>query len=56
MVESAGYVRAERIVDAILNNLMGRRGLSDEWDMIEHDIRDEIRADWIDVVREFVDV
>jgi len=33
-------------VKAILNDLQGRKGLGDEWDAIDEDIRDEIIVDW----------
>lgn len=39
--------RAETIVDAIIADLSGRKGLGDEWDVIDDEIRAEIRAEWI---------
>lgn len=39
----------EEIVDAIIDDIMDRRALSDEWDMIDPEIRDEIRARWIEL-------
>ena len=41
---------AERIVDGIIRDLSDRRGLRHEWDMIDDDIRAEIRDVWIGIV------
>lgn len=42
---------SEQIVDAIICDLTDRRGFRQEWDMIDDDIRDEIKNKWIDIVR-----
>jgi hypothetical protein len=41
---------AEKIVDKIIDDLSDRRGLSGEWDMIDDEIRHEIRETWIEIV------
>ena len=37
------------IVNGIIEDLSDRRGLSQEWDHIESDIRDEIIREWLDI-------
>lgn len=37
---------AAMAMDAIVLDLQGRRGLGDEWDNIDHDVQQEIRAFW----------
>lgn len=44
----------EKIVDAILEDLTDRRGLRQEWEQIDDDIKDEIRETWIAAVRELL--
>jgi hypothetical protein len=41
---------AERIVDAIVDDLTDRKGLKQEWWSIDNDIREEIKRKWIDIV------
>ena len=41
---------AELIVDAIIHDLSGRRGLRHEWDQIDEDVQTEIRDQWIAIV------
>lgn len=36
----------ERIVEAIIRDLSDRRGIGDEWDQIDAETREEIRATW----------
>jgi len=38
-----GYVQA---VEEIINDLSDRRGLSHEWDMIDDDVKTEIKTAW----------
>lgn len=45
---------AERAVDAIIDDLSDRRGLRQEWEQIDRDIRKEIRAEWIKLVEKWV--
>lgn len=40
------------IVDKIINDMSGRKGLGDEWDNIDHDVRDELRETWEQLVRD----
>jgi len=41
---------ANEIVSAIVRDLSGRKGLGDEWDTIDEDIKEEIIANWEDIV------
>ena len=41
---------AKAIVDAVLHDLEGRAGIGDEYDMIDDDVRKELRADWVKIV------
>lgn len=45
-------VSLDDIVDAIIEDLAGRRGLGDEWDMLDDDIKAEIRAKWLGILVE----
>jgi hypothetical protein len=45
----------QRIVEAIIFDLSDRRGLSGEWDMIDDDIKKQIRAAWREIVRREID-
>lgn len=42
---------AEEIVDRILHDLQGRKGLGNEWDEIDPEIQQEIREEWIQLVK-----
>ena len=41
---------AEKVTDEILMDLTDRRGLRQEWEQIDPDIQDEIRATWIGLI------
>jgi hypothetical protein len=41
---------AERIVDAIINDLTDRSGIKHEWWGIDKKIREEIKQKWVDIV------
>jgi len=43
---------AKEIVDRILDDLTDRRGLRHEWDLIDEDIKNEIRTSWFDIINE----
>ena len=42
--------RVKNIVDNILSDLTGRKGLGNEWEAIDEDIQEEIIAGWCDIV------
>jgi hypothetical protein len=44
-------VPSERIADAIIKDLCGRRGLRHAWEGIDADIQKEIRETWAMIVR-----
>lgn len=41
---------AEKIVDKIINDITGRKGIGNEFEMIDTSIQEEIREEWIDIV------
>ncbi len=43
--------KAEKIVKEILADLTDRRGLRQEWENIDDDIQEEIKSEWIKIVR-----
>lgn len=43
-------VLAKKIVNDILDDLSDRSGLSNEWDMIDEEIQEEIIATWVNIV------
>jgi hypothetical protein len=47
--------KAKQIVDGILEDLLGRRGLRQEWEGIDLEIQDEIRGTWEAIVRKELD-
>lgn len=47
---SSDLVKARAIVDAILDNLSDRKGIGNELDHIDADVRQELRDDLIDIV------
>lgn len=42
--------RYTKAVDAIVNDLLDRKGLSDEWDQIDEDIQEEIKKMWAHLI------
>ena len=48
MADDLPMARAARIVDAILRDMNGRRGLS--LDGVDEDVRSDIREAWIEIV------
>lgn len=43
---------AEKAVDEIIADIRGRRGLRQEWESIDVVTREDIRTEWIRVVRQ----
>jgi hypothetical protein len=41
---------ANRIVDDLIKEFYDRRGLSDEWDARDSDIRTGIRKEWVSLI------
>jgi hypothetical protein len=39
--------QAKAIVNKIINDIHGRKGIGNEWDMIDSEIKVEIRNAWI---------
>lgn len=42
--------RAKKIVDAIIDDLSDRKGIKHEWNMIDDDVKAEIRQCWADII------
>jgi len=49
-LSTGARVDAVAIVDAIINDISGRRGLCQEWGLIDSDIQTEIHARWVEIV------
>lgn len=47
---STNEEKARKAVDAIIYDLSDRRGLRQEWEGIDEDIREDIRAEWTRLV------
>ena len=45
--KTEGVSRSEAIVFKIIKDLRNRKGIGDEYDMIDTDIQEEIMSDWI---------
>ena len=45
--------KAEKIVDEIIEDISGRSGIGDEWDMIDSDIKEEIKSDMVAIIIKF---
>lgn len=53
-MSSPAKVLAQRIITKIVNDLTDRRGLRQEWDQIDEDIKEEILEKWRKIVIEEV--
>lgn len=42
--------QAKKIVEAIVDELSGRKGLRHEWEQIDPEIQDEIMQEWTKIV------
>lgn len=42
---------AKKILFAVLNDLFGRHGLDNEWDAIDDEIREELLAENLEIVK-----
>jgi hypothetical protein len=42
---------AERILFGVLNDLFGRKGFDNEWDNIDNDIKEELLAENLEIVK-----
>jgi hypothetical protein len=45
---------ARWIVDDIISDLSGRKGLDNEWDNIDSDVQREIATTWLNMTEEYV--
>lgn len=44
--------RLNDAVDKIVNDLTGRKGLRQEWDNIDEEIQNEIKEQWVEILKE----
>jgi len=49
-------ILSKKIVTEILNDLTDRGGLQNAWDDIDEEIQDEIKAEWIAIVKKNIPV
>lgn len=42
---------ATKIIDLIISDIEDRKGIGNEWEEIDDDIKEEIRNEWIDIVK-----
>lgn len=49
-IRQANFSETEKKVYAIVKDLSDRRGLGQEWDAIDHDIKDEIFGTWVNIM------
>jgi len=42
---------ADKIIDEIVKDIVGRSGLGNEWDGIDDSIKNEIKLEWADIIR-----
>ena len=47
-------IKCKWIVNAIITDLSGRKGIGDEWDQIDSEIQDEIRSYWQKIVNDYL--
>lgn len=47
---------AQMIVESIIDDLTGRKGLRQEWGGIDDDIREEIRETWRGIAQKYIDL
>ena len=45
----------KEIVEEIVRDLSGRKGLGNEWDYIDTDIQEEIKQIWTDIISKHLD-
>lgn len=41
----------KKIVEELICNLSDRRGIGDEWYQIDDDIQEEIKQEWINIIK-----
>ena len=46
--------RSINIVDEIIKDMSDRRGLRQEWDLIDEDVQEEIRETWRGIVKDIL--
>ncbi len=54
ILDKKDYGKAKNIVYQILADFTDRRGLRQEWEQIDDDIKEEIIQKWIDIVEKTI--
>lgn len=49
-------ILAKQIVNDIVEDLSDRRGLRQEWDAIDEDVQEEIKEEWIAMIKKRIPV
>lgn len=52
MISEEDSAKAERILDAVLRDILDRRGFRQTWDSVGKDVRAEMRATLLKIVEE----
>ena len=47
-------MKEREIVDFIIDDISGRKGIGNEWYLIDDYIKDEIRQEWIEATQEIL--
>lgn len=42
----------DQAVDKIIKDIQGRSGIGNEWDEIDDEIREQIREEWVEIIRQ----
>ena len=48
--ENMPDTKAKKVLFGIMNNLTDRRGLSQEWDAIDPDVKNEMLITWLEII------
>ena len=47
---NAVMARSQNVLEAIISDLTDRRGLENEWDQIDEDVKQEIKDTWLEII------
>ena len=42
------------VVEGIVDDILSRKGIGNEWEMIDEDIQEEIKAEWVVLIKRAV--
>lgn len=49
-------IASKKIIEALINDLSDRSGLGDEWDQIDEETEQEIKKEWLAIVKRFMPI